>query len=120
MIGLVLSVLLNQAAFGEVGCYISETFLGEEDILLESFEFLHETVFQAAAMAFFATSALIIHCPRVLWSFNATLDLSEEPGEGDTIGTPGDIGDVKSNSPRDSFVSKMSTTTNRSYNRYEL
>jgi hypothetical protein len=74
-IGLVLSALLNQAALGEVVGDISEKFLGEKDILLESFEFLHETFFQAA-IAFFATSAFII--VRVLWSFQAIFDLTAE------------------------------------------
>jgi hypothetical protein len=54
---------------------ISETFLGEEDVLLESFEYIHETFFQAA-MAFFATAAFII--ARVLWNFNAIFELSKE------------------------------------------
>lgn len=74
-IGLVISVLLNQAALGETVGDISEQFLGEKDILLESFEFLHETFFQAA-IAFFATSAFII--VRVLWSFQAIFELTDE------------------------------------------
>ncbi|CAJ1951754.1 unnamed protein product [Cylindrotheca closterium] len=77
-IGLLLSALLNQAAFGEVVGNISERFLGEPSTLLESFEFLHEVFFQAA-IAFFATSAFII--VRVLMSFKAILELSSEQSE---------------------------------------
>lgn len=76
-IGLLLSALLNQAAFGEVVGTTSERFLGESSILLESFEFLHEVFFQAA-IAFFATSAFII--VRVLLSFQAILELTSEQG----------------------------------------
>ncbi|KAL3928160.1 MAG: hypothetical protein SGBAC_012767 [Bacillariaceae sp.] len=76
-IGLLLSALLNQAAFGEVVGNTSERFLGESSILLESFEFLHEVFFQAA-IAFFSTSAFII--VRVLLSFQAILELTTEQG----------------------------------------
>ncbi|CAJ1963464.1 unnamed protein product [Cylindrotheca closterium] len=77
-IGLLLSALLNQAAFSEIVGNTSERFLGESSILLESFEFLHEVFFQAA-IAFFAASAFII--VRVLLSFKAILELTSEQGD---------------------------------------
>lgn len=77
-IGLLLSALLNQAAFGEIVGSVSERFLGEPEVLVESFEFLHELFFQAA-MAFFGTAAFII--VSVLQSFQAILDLTSELGE---------------------------------------
>ena len=60
-IGLVLStvVLNQQLGLGNVVSTLSETYLGDEEILLESFEFLHEVFFQTAIVFFVATGVVI-------------------------------------------------------------
>jgi hypothetical protein len=72
-IGLFASAVLNKAAFGEYVGHVSEEFLGNEEILLETFEFIHEVFFQSA-IAFFLVSAFIIF--RVLWSFQTVIELT--------------------------------------------
>jgi hypothetical protein len=72
-IGLFVSAVLNKAALGEYVGHISEEFLGNEEILLETFEFIHEVFFQSA-IAFFLASAFIIF--RVLWSFQTVIELT--------------------------------------------
>jgi len=73
-IGLFVSTVLGQAALGGYVGKISETFLGESDILIDSFEFIHEAFFQAA-MAYFFVAALIIY--SVLYSIQVVADLAD-------------------------------------------
>jgi hypothetical protein len=59
-IGIVISVLLNRIALGNAVAAISEEFLGEREIILETFEFLHQAFFQVAILFFVATGVMVV------------------------------------------------------------
>jgi hypothetical protein len=58
-IGLALSKVLHQPQIAQGIQQLSEEYLHDEEILVESFEFLHQAFFQTG-MAFFAVAAIII------------------------------------------------------------
>lgn len=74
-IGIVISVLLNRIALGNAVGAISEEFLGERDIILETFEFLHEAFFQVAILFFVATGIMVI---RVIQNLCEITSITED------------------------------------------
>mmetsp|Transcript_11970 Transcript_11970/g.18255 ORF Transcript_11970/g.18255 Transcript_11970/m.18255 type:complete len:560 (-) Transcript_11970:1710-3389(-) len=58
-IGLFLSVVVNSEVGGETIGKLSETFLGDEEILLENFEFLHQAFFQVGIGFFLLAGATV-------------------------------------------------------------
>jgi len=76
-IGLFLStVVLNQdLGLSQIIGHFSETYLGDEEILLESFEFLHEVFFQTAII-FFVTTAFVI--TRIVSQINSVTKMAED------------------------------------------
>jgi hypothetical protein len=73
-IGLFLSTILGKLALGNVVGEISEEFLGEEELLLETFEFLHEAFFQVAILFFVAASVILV---RILQEIQQVTTLAE-------------------------------------------
>lgn len=75
-IGILLSTLLNkQVGLGDAMAGLSEHFLGDEEILIESFEFLHEVFFQAAIVYFATVSFMIV---RMLETITQITTITEE------------------------------------------
>eukprot|EP00977_Amphora_coffeiformis_P017504 scaffold5771_cov171-Amphora_coffeaeformis.AAC.21 len=75
-IGLVLSAALNNpvSPLQAVVAHFSETYLHDEELLLESFHFLHELFFQAAIAYFFGSAFMT---QRVIDSIEFASDLAE-------------------------------------------
>ena len=59
-IGLFLSITVIEGPFGSVVGGLSQQFLGEPAILLESFEFLHEAFFEVAVSFFMITALTVV------------------------------------------------------------
>ena len=76
-IGLVLSAILNNpvSPLQTVVQHLSQDYLGDEELLLESFHFLHELFFQAAIVYFFGSAWMT---QRVIDSIEFASDLAEE------------------------------------------
>jgi hypothetical protein len=75
-IGLFLSIALNkQIGLGHAVGQLSEHFLGDEELLIERFEFIHQLFFQTA-MIYFATAAYMII--RVLNTIQKVSCITEE------------------------------------------
>jgi hypothetical protein len=72
-IGLFLSVVVTGGPLGSVVGHISERFLGETEILLETFEFLH-TAFFEVGIVFFLIAGLTV--AKVLKNINTLQDFS--------------------------------------------
>lgn len=72
-IGLFLGVFVTGGPIGRVLEAISETFLGDEEFLLESFEFLHTAVFEAG-ISFFMVAGLTVL--KVLKKLESLTDVS--------------------------------------------
>ena len=76
-IGLILSAVLNNpvSPLQTYVTHISRQYLGDEELLLESFHFLHELFFQAAIVYFFGSAFMT---QRVIDSIEYASDLAEE------------------------------------------
>jgi hypothetical protein len=74
-IGIVISVLLNRIALGETVGQLSEEYLGERELLFESFEYLHEAFFQVGILFFAAAGTIVV---RVLQKLNQITSIAEK------------------------------------------
>lgn len=74
-IGLALAALLHQPFLQESLEHVSEHFLGDGELLLETFEFLHQVFFQTA-MLFFAGAAVLVL--RVISTLKTVAQLAED------------------------------------------
>lgn len=81
-IGLFLSLVVVQGPFGGVVGATSEVFLGNEEILLEAFEFLHTSFFEVGVSFFVITGLTVLGCARQVESLEivsrAYFDLNQD------------------------------------------
>ena len=88
-IGLFLQVLVHpfEPVLGE----LSEKYLGEEEILLESFEFLHTAFFQVGIAFFFAAGYQVAVSLKNMDRLNGLEEIGLDPGDGSCTASPSRI-----------------------------
>jgi hypothetical protein len=92
-IGLFLGVVVTGGPLGQVVADLSEHYLGNEEILLESFEFLHDAFFEVGVGFFVVSGLTVAKVLKRLESFELVSRAALEP-EGDEQACLSDLADI--------------------------